>query len=78
MTITIGTPDRYWFALLQQRRIAGVFLGDKIIARAFYAEQGPAPPLPSLIALSNGTAPARRRSHTRRTPRSGMRSSRAP
>lgn len=44
MTITIGTPDRYWFALLQQRRIAGVFLGDKIIARAFYAEQGPSTP----------------------------------
>jgi hypothetical protein len=41
MPITIATPDGYWFALLEQRRIIEVFLGDKIIARAFYAEQGP-------------------------------------
>lgn len=39
MPITIGTPDGYWFALLEQRRIIEVFLGDKIIARAFYAER---------------------------------------
>lgn len=44
MPITIGTPDGYWFALLEQRRIVEVFLGDKIIARAFYAEQGPRTP----------------------------------
>ncbi|MFA5951660.1 MAG: hypothetical protein WC807_15390 [Hyphomicrobium sp.] len=44
MPITIGSPDGYWFALLEQRRIARVFHHDKIIARAFYAEQGPSTP----------------------------------
>lgn len=44
MPMTIGTPDGYWFALLDLRRIVEVFHGDKIIARAFYAEQGPSTP----------------------------------
>ena len=44
MPLTIGTPDGYWFALLEQRRIVEVFHDDEIIARAFYAEQGPRTP----------------------------------
>lgn len=44
MPMAIGTPDGYWFALLDLRRIVEVFHGDKIIARACYAEQGPRPP----------------------------------
>jgi hypothetical protein len=43
MPMAVGTPDGYWFALLDLRRIVEVFHGDKIIARACYAEQGPDP-----------------------------------
>lgn len=44
MPITIGTQDGYWFALLEQRRIVEIFHDGQIIARAFYAEEGPRAP----------------------------------
>lgn len=44
MATPIPTADGYRCALLEQRRIMEVFHDDKLIARAFYAEQGPSKP----------------------------------